>query len=95
MKKSNTLLLIVLVTLVLGYLAYKQIQEGFTDASGACDPGAQLLGCTKGVSFEGKCYYCEDGTFILTDDKKQCRKTGKALMPSKNMSYNLCVPNEL
>lgn len=94
MKKSKSLLLTVLVLLILGYLAYTQLQEGFTDAS-ACETGTQLLGCTKGASFEGKCYYCEDGTFILTDDKKQCRKTGKPLVPSKTMPYNLCISNEI
>jgi hypothetical protein len=92
MKRSNSLLLIGVVVLVLGYLAYTQLQEGFAlDVSGACPMGRQMKGCIVGNVHNGKCYYCEDPTFNLGSGDLYCSKPGNTSVQSKQKPYDKCV----
>lgn len=93
MKKSKSLLLVGVVVLVLGYLAYAQLQEGFSasyDASG-CPAGQKKYACSTGVKYDDKCYYCSDSTYRLSENGKKCKKTGKSDVSSLNHKLDKCT----
>lgn len=93
MKRSNSLLLIGVVVLVLGYLAYAQLQEGFSDVSGACPRGEVKKGCTTltGVKTYGGCVSCP-ATYTLTNDKGMCTKSSTKPVAVITKPFDLCIP---
>lgn len=93
MRRSKSLLLIGVVVLVLGYLAYSQIQEGFLDASGACPIAGQVKkGCTVGKpNSDGTCHYCPKSGYTLGSGDLYCHKPNATSERASTKAFDKCV----